>query len=100
MTPYNPKQQYIISPEAVFGLSPLRKYELLFETLEPWFAGCLPAKIRGRRPVSRQALLNALIYKNIKQLPTLFDLTSSLVDSPRLAATCALPPNKSLYSLE
>jgi hypothetical protein len=100
MTPYNPKQQYLIAPEAVFGLKPLRKYELLFETLEPCLTGCFSSKTRGRWPVSRQALLNALIYKNTKQLPTLFDLASCLVDNPRLAATCGLLPNKSLWSLE
>ena len=32
-------------------------------------------------------------------MPTLFDLASSLVDNPRLATTCGLLPNKSLYSL-
>jgi hypothetical protein len=100
MTPYNFKQQYLISPEAVFGLNPLRKYELLFETLEPCLVGCFPSKTRGRQPLSRQALLNALIYKNVKQLPTLFDLASTLIDHPRLAATCGLQPNRSLWSLE
>jgi hypothetical protein len=100
MTTYNPKQQYLIPPEAVFGLNPLRKYELLFETLEPCLAGCFPSKIRGRPPVSKEALLNVLIYKNVKQLPTLFDLASTLIDNPRLAITCGLAPNKSLYSIE
>jgi len=100
MPPYNPKQQYLIAPEALFGLQPLRKYALLFETLEPCCARCFPSKTRGRRPLSRQALLNALIYKNLKQLPTLFDLASTLIDNPRLAATCGLPPNRSLWSLE
>ena len=100
MTPYNPKQPYLLSPEAVFGLKPLRKYELLFEALEPCLVGCFPLPTRGRRPVSKQALLNALIYKNVKQLPTLFDLASTLVDNPSLATTSGLQPNKSLSSLE
>lgn len=100
MTTYNPKQQYLIPPEAVFGLNLLRKYELLFKTLEPCLAGCFPSKIRGRPPVSKEALLNVLIYKNVKQLPTLFDLASTLIDNPRLAITCGLAPNKSLYSIE
>jgi hypothetical protein len=60
MTHYNPRQLYLISPEAVFGLNPLRKYELLFETLEPCLAGCFPLKMTGRPPVSKEALLNAL----------------------------------------
>ena len=100
MTSYNPKQQYLIPPEAVFGLNPLLKYELLFKTLEPYLAGCFPSKIRGSPPVSEEALLNVLTYKNVKQLPTLFDLASTLIDNPRLAITCGLPTNKSLYSIE
>lgn len=100
MTLYQPKQRYLFSPEAVFGLKPLIKYELLFETLAPSFAGCFPPKTTGRPSISKPALLNALIYKNLKQLPTLFDLATSLVDNPSLAITCGLLPNKSLYSLE
>lgn len=100
MTLYQSKQRYLFSPEAVFGLKPLIKYELLFETLAPSFAGCFPPKTTGRPSISNPALLNALIYKNIKQLPTLFDLATSLVDNPSLAITCGLLPNKSLYSLE
>ena len=73
MTTYSSKQQYLIPPEAVFGLNLLRKYELLFEILEPCLAGCFPSKIRGRPPISKEALLNVLIYKNVKQLPTLFE---------------------------
>jgi hypothetical protein len=100
MTLYKSKQLYLISPEEVFGLKPLRKYELLFETLEPSLAGCFPSKTRGRPPTSKQALLNALIYKNLKQIPSLFDLASMLIDNPSLAAICGLLPNKSIYSLE
>ncbi len=87
MTLYNPKQRYLISPEEIFDLKPLRKYELIFEILEPSLAGCFPSNTRGRPPTSKQALLNALIYKNLKQLPTLFDLASTLVDNPHLATT-------------
>ena len=100
MTLHNPKQRYLLSPEAVFGLKPLRKYELLFDTLQPCLANCLSPKSRGRPPVSKPTLLNALIYKNLKQLPTLFDLATSLLDNPSLATTCGLLPNKGLYSLE
>ena len=99
MSHRNPKQQYLISPEYIFGLKPLRKYELLFEILDTCLAGCFPSKKRGRSPVSKPALLKTLIYKNLKQLPTLFDLASSLVDNPNLAITCGLPPNKNLHSL-
>jgi hypothetical protein len=100
MTTYNPKQRYLIPPEVVFDLKPLRKYELLFQTLESCLANCFHTKTKGRPPTPKQALLNTLIYKNLKQLPTLFDLASTLIDNPQLAITCGLLPNKSLYSLE
>ena len=100
MTTYNPKQRYLIPPEVVFDLKPLRKYELLFQTLESCLANCFHTKTKGRPPTPKQALLNTLIYKNLKQLPTLFDLASTLIDNPHLAITCGLLPNKSLYSLE
>ena len=100
MTLHNPKQRYLISPEAVFGLKPLRQYELLFETLEPCLGGCFHSKTRGRPPTSKPALLYAFIYKNLKQLPTLFELASILVDNSSLTTTCGLLPNKTLYSLE
>jgi len=47
-------------------LKPLKKYELLFETLEPCLSGCFRSKKRGRPPVLKQALLNALTYKKHK----------------------------------
>ncbi len=100
MNLWNPKQKFLISPEEIFNLQPLRKYELVFETLEPAVAGCFQSTKRGRPPTSKHALLNALIYKNLKQLPTLFDLASTLVDNPRLAIACGLRPIKNLYSIE
>lgn len=100
MNLYNPKQKYLIAPEEIFGLKPLRKYERAFEILESSLTGCFPSKKRGRPPTSKQALLNTLIYKNLKQLPTLFDLASTLMDNPRLTITCGLRPIKNLYSIE
>lgn len=100
MNLWHPKQNFLICPEQIYDLQPLRKYELVFETLEPSLAGCFQSKKQGRPPTSKHALLNALVYKNLKQLPTLFDLASTLVDNPRLAITCGLRPVKNLYSIE
>ena len=100
MNLFHPKQKYLIPPEEIFDLKPLRKYELVFENLQTSLAGCFPSKKRGRPPTSKTALLNTLIYKNLKQLPTLFDLASTLVDNPRLTITCGLRPIKNLYTIE
>lgn len=100
MNQFNPRQKYLIPPEEIFDLKPLRKYELIFEILESSLIGCFPSKKRGRPPTSKKALLNTLIYKNLKQLPTIFDLASTLADNPSLAITCGLNPIKNLYSIE
>ena len=100
MNPFNPKQQYLISPEEFFNLNPLRKYEILFESLDPFITPFFTSQKRGRPTTSKSAILNMLIYKNLKQLPTLFDLASTLVDNPRLTITCGLRPVKNLYSIE
>lgn len=100
MNLWNPKQKLLISLEQIYDLQPLRKYELVFETLKSALLGCFHSKKRGRPPTSKHALLNALIYKNLKQLPTLFDLASTLMDNPRLAITCGLRPIKNLYTIE
>ena len=75
MTTYNPKQRYLISPEVVFNLKPLRKYELLFESLEPSLAHCFPKKTKGRPSTPKQALRNALLYHRALQTARIDPLT-------------------------
>ena len=63
-------------------LPPRVRYEKLFENLPP-----LPAlpKATGRTPFSQDAILRALIYKNLRGLPSLTDLVFELENNPVMA---------------
>jgi len=57
----------------------LEKYKIFFSLFN---LSCLePVKHLGRRPISRAALTRALIFKNLRSLPTLSDLVAELVSN-------------------
>ena len=90
MSTFNPQQRLLLSAEYLLDINPLKKYELLFDNLD-----CSPLKrhtqhAKGRPPVPKPGLLRALIYKNLKPLPTLYDLTVDLVDNLSIALKCNL----------
>lgn len=98
MKDFNPDQKLIFSPEYLFRLKPLKKYDLLFSNLN-----CSPLQMpyqTGRPPVSKPALLKTLIYKNLKTLPTLYALAVDLTDNPALGLLCGLKPSAHPDSLE
>jgi hypothetical protein len=64
-------QKILFHPDEIFQ-EPLRKDELLFSLLDLSCLGSL--KQVGRRPISRTALLRALIFKNLRSLATLSNL--------------------------
>jgi transposase len=100
MTKFNPSQKLLFPPEYLLACDPLEKYEILFSNLNPKeFLEDIPGKI-GRPQVSRQALLKALIYKNLKGLVHLSDLVADLSDQPNMAFKCGLDPLKSVPSVE
>lgn len=71
----------------------IRHLELLFSIVpinEPLYSF-------GRPPCSKTALLNALIYKNIRTIPTLLDLTRELYFNPAITQLCGF---KSFPSVE
>jgi len=95
----DPQQKILLSAEYLLDINPLKKYELLFDNLE-----CSPLKTtlcrEGRPPVPKTALLKALIYKNLKPLPTLFDLAVDLIDNPSAALKCGLNPSSTPNALK
>lgn len=101
MSTFNPQQRLLLSAEYLLDINPLKKYELLFDNLD-----CSPLKghihhVKGRPPVPKAGLLRALIYKNLKPLPTLYDLVVDLVDNPSIALKCNLdPPSHPLALVE
>lgn len=78
-------------------LPPLVRYERLFENLPP-LQQCIART--GRRPVSRNGLLKALIYKALRGLPGLSDLTFELNNNPSLSQALGFNPLKPAPSVE
>ena len=63
----------------------IQKFEMLFSLLK------LPSEhsnIKRRPPHPKYALLNALIYKNLRSIPTLSELTSEIKNYPQVAQVC------------
>ena len=63
----------------------IKKFELLFSLLR------FPkeySKPKRRPPHPKCALLNALIYKNLRSIPTLLELTSEIKNYPQIAQIC------------
>ena len=90
MKSFNPSQKLLLPPEDLFDIHPHKKYQILFSHLDSSPLENLNPHGPGRPPISYQALLKTLIYKNLKTLPTLFDLAVDLIDNPHLALQCGL----------
>jgi len=90
-------QKILFNPEEIFKES-LKKYEMFFSLLN---LSCLePVKHLGRRPISRVALTGALIFKNLRSLPTLSDLVTELDERPGLSLILCLKVRKKILSIE
>lgn len=63
----------------------IKKFELLFSLLK---FPKEPFKAKRRPPHPKYALLNALIYKNLRSVPTLLELTSEIKNYPQIAQIC------------
>ena len=87
-------QRCLIPPEAI---PPRIKYEKLFENL-PEIPFIQPQ--RGRRPFSRQSLLKALVYRNLRGIGKLSELEFELRNNPSIAAPLGLDPLRKLPSDE
>jgi transposase len=86
--------------EFLFDLSDLPsavKYEKLFENL-PMLQENTPKT--GRRPVSKNSMLKALIYKSLRRFPYLTDLTFELNNNPSLSKALGFYPLEPAPSTE
>ena len=92
MSAVNRSQKLLLSAEFLFDINPLKKYQVLFDHLDASVLGDR-SQGPGRNPVSKPALLRALIYKCLKPLPTLSDLVLELADNPSIALKCGLDPS-------
>ena len=77
MSKFKVSQKFPFKAEPVFNLRPLEKYEILFSFLDLSPVEVLyPATSRPALPY--EALLKALVYKNIKNVSYLSDLVREL----------------------
>jgi len=90
MKSFNSSQKLLLSPEDIFDIHPQKKYQILFSYLDSSPLENLNPHGPGRPPISKHSLLKTLIYKNLKTLPTLYDLAVDLIDNPHLALQCGL----------
>ena len=81
-------QRWLIPPES---MPPRARYEKLFENLPE-----IPSNYtgRGRPPVSREALLKGLIYRNLRGIHKLVELEFELLNNPSIAEPLGLDPLK------
>jgi transposase len=63
----------------------IKKFELLFSLLKFHKEHSKPKR---RPPHPKYALLNGLIYKNLRSVPTLSELTSEIKNYPQIAQIC------------
>lgn len=90
-------QKILFNPEEIFK-EPLKKYEMFFSLLD---LSCLkPVKHLGRRPISQAVLTRALIFKNLRSLPTLSDLVAELDERPSLSLILGLKPRTKILPVE
>jgi len=90
-------QKILFNPEEIFK-EPLKKYEMFFSLLNLSYLE--PVKYLGRRPINRAALTRALIFKNLRSLPTLSDLVAELDERPGLSLILGLKARKRMLPVE
>ena len=82
-------QRSLFDLEDIFD-KPLRRYELFFSILN--FSLLEKGISVGRKPISRAAILRALIFKNLRSIASLSDLSSELYERPKLASVLGFIP--------
>ena len=82
-------QHPLFNLEEIFD-KPLRRYELFFSILD--LSTLDKASFVGRKPISRSAILRALIFKNLRSIANLSDLSTELYERPALASILGFEP--------
>jgi len=92
------KQNILFSISDYLDIKPLKNFHLLFDNLKNMQLNHSPRT--GRKPFQKEAMLNALIFKNLKSIPTLTELKRELIDNPSAALCCGFDIRKPLPSVE
>ena len=91
-------QSLLLSLESLLDVNPLKNFKILFSNLDASHLDSHPST--GRKPFSRQSFLRAIIFKNLKGIPTLTELVNELRDNPSAAIRCGFNILKPLPSVE
>jgi len=92
------KQTSLFSIEPLFDIHPLENFRILFNYLNDNHLN--KVYTTGRKHFDRKAILRALIFKNLKSIPTLSELRSALTDNPSAALRCGFDFTKPTPSVE
>ncbi len=90
-------QHPLISLEEIFD-RPFKHYELFFSVLHLSSLDESPSV--GRKPLKRSAILRALIFKNLKTIANLSDLSGELFERPTLSQILGFEPGARPIPLE
>ena len=82
-------QHPLFDLEEIFN-KPLKRYELFFSVLDLSLLD--KGSSVGRKPISRASILRALIFKNLKTIASLSDLSAELYERPALASILGFKP--------
>lgn len=92
------QQSLLLTLESLLDINPLENYELLFSNLGASHLDSFTST--GRKPFPRESLLRAIIFKNLKGLPSLTELVTELKDNPSAAIRCGFNILRPLPSVE
>lgn len=92
------KQNILFSIDHFLDIKPLKNFQLLFDNLT--HVQLTYYKQTGRKPIIREAILNALIFKNLKSIPNLSELYRHLIDNPSAALCCGFDLHDAIPSVE
>ena len=82
-------QHPLFNPEEIFD-RPLKRYELFFSVLD--LSNLDKVNCLGRKPVSRSAIVRALIFKNLRSIANLSDLSNELFERSALSSVLGFIP--------
>jgi len=92
------KQNLLFSLANYLDVNPLKNFQLLFDNLR--HVHLTHTKPRGRKPIQREAILNAFIFKSLESIPNLSELVRELRDNPSAAHCCGFDIRKPVPSVE
>ncbi|MCL5073529.1 MAG: DDE transposase [Actinobacteria bacterium] len=91
------QQHPLFNIEEIFD-KPLRRYELFFSILDLSILD--KASLVSRKPIKRSAIARALIFKNLRSIANLSDLSAELYERPALVSLLGFEPGNKPIPVE